>query len=49
MVIRGIHEGEYYLVNEKNEVFLFDRYGRKKTEAITEVALEDKQIIWEQR
>lgn len=48
MAIRGLNEGEYYLVSEKNEVFLFNRYGRKKTEAITEVSLENKHIIWEQ-
>ena len=49
MAVRGINEGEYYLINEKNEVLLFDRYGRKKTELVTQISFQDKQIIWEQR
>ncbi len=49
MAVRGLKDGEYYLINTKNEVVLFDRYGRQKTDLVTQTSLDNQKIIWEQR
>gem|GEM_PF-3113390 len=33
-----MQDGVYYLTNEVNEVLIFDRYGRQKTEVVTHSA-----------
>ena len=46
---RGIQEGTYYLITDTNEIFLFDRYGRQKTEKVTHSILQDQDLTWELR
>ncbi|MEI6711450.1 MAG: hypothetical protein WCK88_04570 [bacterium] len=48
-VARGIQEGTYYLITDTNEIFLFDRYGRQKTEKVTHSILQDQDLTWELR
>jgi hypothetical protein len=47
--VRGIQDGAYYLITDADEVLLFDRYGRQKTEKVTHSLLQEKDLIWELR
>lgn len=50
-IVRGIQEGEYYLLMTPNrlgvtEVWIYDRYGRKKTEKVSESVVNTMKIVW---
>lgn len=45
-VVRWMQDGVYYLTNEVNEVLIFDRYGRQKTEVVTHSAFWNDDIVW---
>lgn len=45
MVFLGPNKGEYYLVNNR-DIILWDRYGRKATQKITDIYDHEIQIHW---
>ncbi len=48
-VARWMQDGVYYFTTDTNEVEIFDRYGRQKTEKVTHSDFKDQDLIWEIR
>lgn len=45
-VFRANEQGKYYLTTDKNEVYIYDRYGRTSGQIVEQSLLDDKKITW---
>lgn len=46
-IVRGVQEGTYYLTTAQNEIWLYDRYGREKTQKVLHSTIPNADLIWE--